>query len=829
MSSKVSKTAGPSFTQTDAVCQLQSHEQAELLDAIDGLRSADVGADISIPQIVVCGDQSSGKSSVLEAIAQVRFPLGSGTTTCFPIEVILRKEKKRGINVKLRPATDRKTEEASHLAKFVSAYKDPGHEDFPAIVQEATDYLKAFEPGRRFWNDTLCAEVAGPNQPHLTLVDLPGLIHFQGQNAEMQDRERIEAMVRQHFNNNRTIVLAVVSATYDLELQRIMTLIEQAGAAKGRTLGVITKPDRVVPDSDEEKKRIHMAGNGPLQLGRGWHVLVNLPHEDKDRSADHRDELERAFFAKGAWSHLPPEDVGISSLRYKLSRSLLDCIIQDLPRLMAEMQRELEICTRRLTGLGNIRETIDDKREYLQGVLSRLQRLVEASLDGDYRKAEFATFFDGAPNKRLRDVITKESATFAAHIRSDGKQFKIYDKPAQTRQSQSSLFAPPTTQDPDLGLGKAPNFDHPYIPDLAGGARVWSIHIMRYCTALENRIKETRGKNLPGILSENTIQDIFRQQSVFWGPITREHVDRCFGMTFNFVKTAVLHAAGNHTGLKLMQHFINEKFDQKSEVLDQKVNELLWPYLECHPMTYNLNYEAKTNADAKATKTGETGSEKPRQSWTEIVMSMSFGSELIPAARALDRTEIYYDIALDNLIENVASLAIERCLLHDLRSLIQPQTMWRWSEEKLAEIASEPGDAQRERQRLRAKVAALDSAVQTCKRHMRQINDVNVTAIQQPLKPHVELHRAEPFSTSSSPSHHEQGGTRTENRRRATSTAAQPARHSAFNCGNPIFDFDAAAAAAAATSVFGHQTAIDAAASGFGAGATQPTKIAVAS
>nr|POF02501.1 interferon-induced gtp-binding protein mx [Quercus suber] len=726
MSSQVSDAAGPSITQTDAVRQLQSHEQAELLDAIDALRSADVGADISIPQIVVCGDQSSGKSSVLEAIAQVRFPLGSGTTTCFPIEVVLRKEKRCGINVKLRPASDRKTEEASHLTKFVSSYENPGHADFPAIVQEATNYLKEFEPIRSFWNDTLCAEVTGPNQPHLTLVDLPGLIHFQGGTAQTQDRERIEAMVRQHFTHKRTIVLAVVSAMYDLELQRIMTLIEQAGAAKGRTLGVITKPDRVVPDSDEEKKRIQMASNGPLKLGRGWHVLMNLPHEDEDRSAEHRDELERAFFARGAWSQLPPEDVGISSLRYKLSRGLLDCIIQDLPRLMVEMQRELELCTRRLAGLGSTRKTTDEKREYLQGVLSRLQRLVEASLDGDYRKAEFATFFDGAPNKRLRDVITQENASFASHIRGNGKQFKIYEKPNMNWQSSPAPFSQTVTQVPDLELGKAPNFDHPYTPDLACGAGVRSIHIMRYCTALGERIKETRGKNLPGILSENTIQDIFRQQSVFWGSIAREHVDRCFGMTFNFVKMAVLHAAGHHTGLKLMQHFINEKFDQKCETLGQKITELLWPYLQCHPMTYNLNYEIRVNTDNKGTIPDDQGSEKQgpektRHSWTEIVMSMSFGSELIPAARALDRTEVYYDIALDNFIENVASLAIERCLLHDLRSLIQPQVMWRWSEEKLAEIASEPEDAQREREKLRAKVVALESAVQTCKRHMRQI------------------------------------------------------------------------------------------------------------
>lgn len=61
--------------------QLQSQEQAGLLDAIDQLRRENIEAEIGIPQIVVCGDQSSGKSSLLEAIAQVPFPVGSGAVT----------------------------------------------------------------------------------------------------------------------------------------------------------------------------------------------------------------------------------------------------------------------------------------------------------------------------------------------------------------------------------------------------------------------------------------------------------------------------------------------------------------------------------------------------------------------------------------------------------------------------------------------------------------------------------------------------------------------------------------------------------------------------
>jgi interferon-induced GTP-binding protein Mx len=51
------------------------------LDLIDKLRSIGIDKDYSIPQIAVMGDQSSGKSSALEAITGIPFPRGTGTVT----------------------------------------------------------------------------------------------------------------------------------------------------------------------------------------------------------------------------------------------------------------------------------------------------------------------------------------------------------------------------------------------------------------------------------------------------------------------------------------------------------------------------------------------------------------------------------------------------------------------------------------------------------------------------------------------------------------------------------------------------------------------------
>ena len=48
------------------------------INLVDRLRDIGLDRDVSLPTIVVLGDQSSGKSSVLEAISGVQLPRGTG-------------------------------------------------------------------------------------------------------------------------------------------------------------------------------------------------------------------------------------------------------------------------------------------------------------------------------------------------------------------------------------------------------------------------------------------------------------------------------------------------------------------------------------------------------------------------------------------------------------------------------------------------------------------------------------------------------------------------------------------------------------------------------
>ena len=73
------------------VVSLQSKDHEELLNIIDKLRSQGISRYIDLPQLIVCGDQSSGKSSVLEAVSGLRFPTKDNLCTRFATELILRR------------------------------------------------------------------------------------------------------------------------------------------------------------------------------------------------------------------------------------------------------------------------------------------------------------------------------------------------------------------------------------------------------------------------------------------------------------------------------------------------------------------------------------------------------------------------------------------------------------------------------------------------------------------------------------------------------------------------------------------------------------------
>lgn len=88
------------------------------MNKIDKLRDLGIGEFLALPQLVVAGDQSSGKSSVLEAIMEFPLPRDSGRCTRFATNIIFRRSRVESLSISIQPSSRCPPERAEALLKF---------------------------------------------------------------------------------------------------------------------------------------------------------------------------------------------------------------------------------------------------------------------------------------------------------------------------------------------------------------------------------------------------------------------------------------------------------------------------------------------------------------------------------------------------------------------------------------------------------------------------------------------------------------------------------------------------------------------------------------
>src|SRR3954470_20979350 len=93
-------------------------DHRNLLDIIDSLRAQGVSRYVDLPEIIVCGDQSAGKSSVLEAISCMPFPTKDGLCTRFATELVLRRGREVNTKLSITPGESRFGEDKERLESW---------------------------------------------------------------------------------------------------------------------------------------------------------------------------------------------------------------------------------------------------------------------------------------------------------------------------------------------------------------------------------------------------------------------------------------------------------------------------------------------------------------------------------------------------------------------------------------------------------------------------------------------------------------------------------------------------------------------------------------
>ncbi|KAI1443026.1 P-loop containing nucleoside triphosphate hydrolase protein [Annulohypoxylon stygium] len=677
---------------------IQSSNHRDLLDIVDSLRSHGVSHYIDLPQIIVCGSQSSGKSSTLEALSGIAFPTAEGLCTRFATELVLRRGDKPEIKVHIQPGSSRTNEERARLSAFSGKTKD--HDDFPKIIEAAKEAmgLTGSDGSRIFSTDVLRIESTSPTAPNLTLVDLPGLFGASDKNQSDDDAALVENLVTGYMQQRRSIILAVIAADNPFANQPVTRFARNIDPTGTRTLGLITKPDKIDIGSDSEAYYIELAQNLNVKLNLGWHVLRNRSHATAKDSIAERDKREAEFFAESAWAVLDESQIGVEPLRTRLRQILWKQIQTGLPGVKVEVQTGITDCRAKLTRLGKARSTQREKHTYLQRLSSRLSKLSRAAIDGVYAD----TFFESYPGqqdafeRRLRAYVQKILNEYAEKMREDGHALEIVEDDMEPIRSASRRY------------------------------------MMRedYLDLVKELMVECRGRELPGTYNPLVVGDLFCRQCKPWEQITQNLVEEIHEAAASNFNKIVTHICDENTRSRLMKWHIQPALHRLRQDLKDKVDDLLKPHLSIHPITYN-DYLTQTvqriqterhdrNFDAisiEQTKyKSETAPVQPVQvNLRSLLWALKTGTrpdvEEYSASLAADVAAAYYEVARDKFIDDISVDAIETCLIQHLPEVLCPDVIWDLSQEDVERLGSEDDNTVKERNELTKKLDILESGL----------------------------------------------------------------------------------------------------------------------
>ncbi|XP_036400708.1 interferon-induced GTP-binding protein Mx3-like [Megalops cyprinoides] len=298
------------------------------IDLIDSLRGIGIEKDLALPAIAVIGDQSSGKSSVLEALSGVSLPRGSGIVTRCPLELKLRK---------LRGGVQWKAI-LSYNEEYIQ-FDDPSLVE--RYVAEAQNELAG--EGVGICDDLITLEISSPDVCDLTLIDLPGIarVPVKGQPEDIGDQ--IKSLILNFIEKSETIILVVVPCNVDIATTEALRMAQEVDPEGKRTLAILTKPDLV--DKGTEKNVLDIVRNQVIPLSKGY-IIVKCRGQKQinDRiSLTDATRIERDFFRRHEYFSclLYEEKATTQCLASKLTQDLVDHIKKSLPIISEQIKKQL--------------------------------------------------------------------------------------------------------------------------------------------------------------------------------------------------------------------------------------------------------------------------------------------------------------------------------------------------------------------------------------------------------------------------------------------------------------------------------------------------------
>ncbi|KAL9245617.1 hypothetical protein vseg_019246 [Gypsophila vaccaria] len=349
--------------------------------------------NLDLPQVAVVGSQSSGKSSVIEALVGRDFlPRGNDLVTRRPL--FLQLVRTSGDNNTDFSNVDNGGDVGSEYGEFLHL---PGKRffDFSLIRREIQAETEREAGANKGISDrTIRLTIYSPNVLDITLIDLPGITRVPVGDQPSDIEARIRTLIMKYIRHPNCLILAVTPANSDLANSDALQIAGRADPDGRRTIGVITKLD--IMDRGTDARDLLLGKVIHLQLG--YVGVVNRSQEDIMLNRSIKDALaaeEKFFHSHPVYVNLS-DRCGIPQLAKKLNQILAQHIRECLPGLRSRISSQLVALSREYMSYREIPESSADKGTYLLNTLSKYSEAFSSLVEGKSEEISTSELSGGA-------------------------------------------------------------------------------------------------------------------------------------------------------------------------------------------------------------------------------------------------------------------------------------------------------------------------------------------------------------------------------------------------------------------------------------------------
>ena len=390
---------------------------------------------------------------------------------------------------------------------------------------------------KTFSDDVLKIEICGPDQEHLSVIDVPGIFRKTTSGVTTKaDMAMVRNMVTSYMQNPRSAMLTVIPANVDIGTQEILDMAEACDPEGQRTLGVLTKPDLVDEGAEHNVVDIVEGRAHPLKLG--WCIVRNSGQQHLEEGSQSRHSREKTFFSiQAPWNRLPKDRVGVAALQCRLVEILTELIRREFPAVRSDINKRLKGCRNQLAGLGPHRDNKDQQYKFLLEIATRFQDITALALQARYGGN---AVFDKSPLLRLATAIVERNDQFSQDLEKFGHA-RAFKKDALASDDEENGLGNLFKESEDREEHAENSISVRYCGDcgelddvVQEVEKIAPPHMKGITNWIEEVYKKSRGYEL-GTFDISILPMIWREQSAKWDALSIGYISDIIALVHGFI------------------------------------------------------------------------------------------------------------------------------------------------------------------------------------------------------------------------------------------------------------------------------------------------------